>query len=208
MTARFSFLLALASFLGFLVVAVLTLRQGGLHGLDARLLAHLYRHDHGAVNSIAEVLRRLGELPAQAVLVAVAAAIGLRRGLVERAVAAVILVAGADLTAQLLKHLIVDHRYGPVARTFAVNEHSFPSGHATTMTALTFAYLLVVPARLRLPVAILGGALAFLVAGAMVVLHRHWPSDAAGGMLLGCTWGFGAIAVLEARAPRPIAPET
>ena len=36
----------------------------------------------------------------------------------------------------------------------------------------------------------------------MVVLHQHWPSDAVGGVFVGATWGFAAIAVLEASTSR------
>lgn len=194
---RVSSRLALLSLAGVVLVALLTLRSDGAHGLDGRLLLDLYSHDVGTTHSLSELLRHLGELLPQLVLVAGAVAIGLYRRLVARPAAAAILVVGADLTTQLLKHLISDGRYGPLARSYGVDEHSFPSGHATTMTALTFAYLLVVPARLRLPVAIVGGILTVLVAGSMVVLHRHWPSDAVGGVLVGCVWGFGTIAALE-----------
>jgi membrane-associated phospholipid phosphatase len=194
-----SSLLAVGSALALVAVALLTLRRDGAHGLDQRLLYDLIVHDRGSVHSLSERLRRLGEPLPQIVLAAVAVGIGMRRGMVERALAAAAVMVGAGLTAKLLKHFLVDGRYGPVASLYPVDDHTFPSGHATAMTALTFAFCLVVPRRLQVATALLGAALTFAVATAMVVLHRHWPSDAVGGVLVGCIWGFGAIAVLSLR---------
>lgn len=182
-----------------MALALLTLRRDGAHSLDQRLLYDLIVHDRGFVHSLSERLRRLGEPLPQIVLAAVAVGIGLRRGVVERALAAAAVMVGADLTAKLLKHLIVDGRYGPIASLYPVDDHTFPSGHATAMTALTFAFYLVVPRRFQVATALVGATLTVAVATAMVVLHRHWPSDAIGGVLVGCIWGFGATAVLARR---------
>jgi undecaprenyl-diphosphatase len=203
--SRLCFAAALGSLLGFALTAALALRRGGVQTLDKRLLTSLAAHDLGRTRDLAELLSYLGRPVPQIALLAAVVAIGLRRGIPRRTLAAVLTVGCADLTARLLKKALVDHRLGAAGLLNPAGEHTFPSGHATTMTAVTFAFLLVVPARWRLPAAVLGATLTLLVGAAMVVLHKHWPSDVVGGVFVGAFWGFGAIAVLEAwpRATRP-----
>jgi membrane-associated phospholipid phosphatase len=195
--ARLALAAALASLLGFAITASLALHQFALWSADERLLASLSAHDAGKTGRLAHLLSHLGEPLPQVLLLAIAVAIGLRRGRRSWALAAVLVVAGADLTTQGLKRALLDHRLGEIGRLYPAGEHTFPSGHTTTMVALTFAFLFVVPARLRLPAALLGAALTALVAGSMVVLHKHWPSDVLGGAFVGATWGFAAVVVLE-----------
>jgi membrane-associated phospholipid phosphatase len=190
---------AMAALGGFVIVAVLTLRAHGVREVDRSLLADAHSLDTGPVHSAAEYLRWLGGLVPQVVLVAGAVVVGLRRGLIHRAVGAAFVVCGAVVTTEVLKHLVADERH-PTASWYLAGEHTFPSGHTATFTSLTFAYLFVVPVRFRPVAALVGGMLTLSVAVAMVVLHRHWPSDAIGGLLMGCAWGFAVIAVLDGLA--------
>jgi undecaprenyl-diphosphatase len=70
--------------------------------------------------------------------------------------------------------------------------YSFPSGHAT-LAPLVFglgALIWASPWSLRVRSALLGAAAALstVIAYSRVYLGMHWPSDAAGGLLLGTAW--------------------
>lgn len=73
-----------------------------------------------------------------------------------------------------------------------VSGHSFPSGHASA-SAVMYLWLAclgcwLLPARWRLPAAVLACALAWTVAFSRVVLNVHYASDVLTGMLLGTAW--------------------
>ena len=170
--------------------------------LDDEALTRFHAHDYAVVGDISRLMAHLGDPLPQLLLLAGAVAIGVRRGVAQRAVASAIIFAGANLTTQLLKGALTAHRFQAVPGFVPVDKNAFPSGHTTAMAALTFAYLLVAPARWRLPIAIVGGVLTVLVGTAMVVLHRHWPTDAVGGILVAGAWGSATVAVLEATAGR------
>jgi membrane-associated phospholipid phosphatase len=176
----------------------MALGGGAVQRLDDEALTRLHAHDYGVVGDLASLLAHFGEPLPQLLLLAGVIAIGVRRRLAQRAVASVIVVAGANLTTQILKGALTAHRYQTVPGFVPVDNNAFPSGHTTTMAALTFAFLLVVPARWRLSIAIIGSVLTVLVGIAMVILHSHWPTDTIGGMLVAGIWGFAAVAVLKA----------
>lgn len=76
---------------------------------------------------------------------------------------------------------------------------SFPSGHATTVTAVLFACLGVVALTRRVAwpwvVALLGS---LYVASTRLVLGVHWLSDVGTGLLIGVGWGV-AVALVATR---------
>jgi membrane-associated phospholipid phosphatase len=195
---RAAILCGLLSACGFALLAFLALRHGGLHPLDQRGRGFFATHDHGTVGLLAHLFSLLGQPVPQLLLGCGVVAIGLKRRVWLRAALGILVVAGADLSTQILKHSLTDHRLGLIGRLYPVSEHTFPSGHTTTMTAMTFAYILVIPRRLRLPVACVGVLLIIFVGIAMMVRHQHRPSDVVGGALVGCTWGFAGVAVLAA----------
>ncbi|WP_116112584.1 phosphatase PAP2 family protein [Austwickia chelonae] len=113
---------------------------------------------------------------------------------------AAILVAGANITTQVLK-------YGVLERSdFGFSRHnSLPSGHVTVITSLLIAAVLVLPAAWR---PMLAPAAAFLATGAgvgTIVLSWHRPSDviAAYAVVL---WWVGAIVACLALAWRQQGP--
>ncbi len=120
------------------------------------------------------------------------------------AAAATVLVAGATLTTEALKHDVLtrpDHGYGTL--------NSFPSGHTTVTTSLVFAALLVVPNSWRWLVQLVGSLAVGVVGTGTVVARWHHPSDVVAGLGVTLAWGALVLALIsitgvdpEPRAPR------
>jgi membrane-associated phospholipid phosphatase len=111
------------------------------------------------------------------------------------AVAVVLILAGSNLTTQILKPaLAMPGRY-PGAET------AWPSGHATAAMALVLCLLLVMPVRLRPVAAALGALLVLAVAYSILILGHHEPSDVLGGFLTAGAWTGLGVAVLRAGVP-------
>ena len=80
---------------------------------------------------------------------------------------------------------------------------SYPSGTVAAVAALATALTLVVPAKARLPVVVLGFLAIIGTASAVVVLRWHYPTDALGGIAV----GVGSVLVIDGllHIPRIIA---
>ncbi len=114
-------------------------------------------------------------------------------------------VLGAEVTAQLLKPLLAVQR--PYPADHYLPAASWPSGHTTAAVSLLLGLLIVLPPRLRPPVAVLGGGFAAIALGSLVLLGSHYPSDVLGGILVSVAWCAVALAVSgSGRAPREVRP--
>ena len=156
------------------------------------------------LGAVVTVLNGLGNLPVWAVVILVTSLVVWR----VRGVPAAVLVAltiASDAVAFLVKVIVErDRPDTPVVHEFfGPDNFSYPSGHTVRATALLAVLIwLFVPARLRLPLAVIGGAIAGLVMGyARVSLGVHWPTDVIGGTLLGLGW-FAVTAALIWVQPR------
>jgi hypothetical protein len=120
------------------------------------------------------------------------------RGL--RVAAAVgLLLAGANVSSQVLKPLLAHHRelyYGEFHLN-NINDAAFPSGHATAAMALSLAVLMIVPRAYRPVTAALGALFTVGVSFSILVLAWHFPSDVVGGYLAATAWGLIALAALR-----------
>jgi membrane-associated phospholipid phosphatase len=183
-------------------LAAIAYSYGPAKSLDLRILIHLDR-ETGLAARLASTLVNLGDLASLLVLAAVVVALGLRFGRRRELVAGLVVIAGANLTTQLLKTAL-EHVRGK-AWEHGIElpwANSFPSGHTTAAASIAVALLLVTPARHRLRAAIAGGLLTGAVGLSVIVLGWHYPSDVLGGLLVVATWGFGALAVMRAREGR------
>lgn len=81
---------------------------------------------------------------------------------------------------------------------------SFPSGHALGVTVGVLALLTVawpfMGQRLRIPLAVLGAALAFAVGFSRVMLNVHHPSDVVAGWALGFLYYLLCVRLVPPRA--------
>jgi len=112
-------------------------------------------------------------------------------------------VLGAEVTAQLLKPLLAVQRPHPADHYMPAA--AWPSGHTTAAVSLLFGLLIVLPPRLRPPVAVIGGGFAVLALGSLVLLGSHYPSDVLGGILVSAAWCAVALAFSgSGRAPTTV----
>jgi undecaprenyl-diphosphatase len=118
-----------------------------------------------------------------------------------RVALAVALVLGlAPLSAELLKPLVA-HPHLQIAPVY-ITSSSWPSGHATAVTALVWCAALVAPPAHRRAVVKAGVLLVLAVGCSLLILAWHMPSDVIGGYLLGMLWAALAVAALRAVGPR------
>lgn len=106
-----------------------------------------------------------------AVILAVVVLLALVRRRGSRALAALLVIAGANLATQVLKVGLPrpDHGIGA--------DNTLPSGHVTVVTSLVLATLIVVPAAWRRVVALLAAGAGTLTGAAVLVERWHRPSD-------------------------------
>jgi len=112
------------------------------------------------------------------------------------ALAVVVVMGLAPLTSELLKPLLA-HAHDQVG-AIHIADASWPSGHATAAGALVLCAVLVLPARLRPPVAVFGALFTAAVGCSLLILAWHLPSDVVGGYLVAALWTSLAVAGLRA----------
>jgi membrane-associated phospholipid phosphatase len=164
---------------------------------DATLLTKFIARD-GTLGPFADAVAHLADpLPLLAMLVA-ACGIALWRGRPLDALAAVVVVAGANLTTQMLKVALAHPRFQSVLGSDQLGPVAFPSGHATAATSIAIAFAFVVPPDWRVAVAAIGACFVLAVGCSVMVLAWHFPSDVLGGVLVASGWGFAVLALWRA----------
>lgn len=151
-------------------------------------------------------LRLLDAVPLVCVGMALlAAVIGFARRRVAVTLIALAVVAGANITTQLLKHALLTR---PDTGATDAWHNSFPSGHTTVVASVVFALFLVVPSRMRSVVAAIGSAATVAVGALLLVTQWHRPSDIVGGILVVAIWGClgGAVATRFGAAEARVRP--
>ncbi len=118
------------------------------------------------------------------------------------ALQAAVLVAGANLTTQLLKYEVLER---PDLGT-AGGANSLPSGHTTVAASFAAALLLVAPRRARPWLAVLGGAYAAATGVSTLIGQWHRPSDALAALFVVLAWAALVCGVGPASSCDPPAP--
>lgn len=112
------------------------------------------------------------------------------------AVAAVVLLAGANVTTQLLKEQVLTRPdLGLTDRLM----NSLPSGHTTVAASVAAAALLIAPARWRGPVALAGFSYAALTGLGTLIGGWHRPADVVAAYAVAACWYFLIEAARVAR---------
>jgi membrane-associated phospholipid phosphatase len=140
----------------------------------------------------ADRLLRTIDITSVALIGAVIVVVGFARQRPHRALAATTVIAGANVTTQVLKRVLP----GPSLLTGAdAGKNFFPSGHATVAMSLALAAVLVASSRTRGAVAFIGSCYAAVIGVATLTAGWHRPSDAAAGFAVVTMWAAAVAAV-------------
>jgi membrane-associated phospholipid phosphatase len=118
--------------------------------------------------------------------------VALVRGRASLAVGALVVIAGANATTQLLKHNIFSR---PDFGLGTLN--SLPSGHTTVVASSVGAALLVAPSMFRPVVALAGGFATTLTGASTIVAGWHRPADVIAALAVSLAWTAAVAMVLH-----------
>lgn len=199
-------MLALAQTAAFLVVWRAALHTELGQWLDTvALTGNRIGQDHIAepVNRILNTMSALSLLAATAVI----GFIALIRRRVALAITATLLIAGANVTTQLLKHFLVRPDVG-IDPERAAAGNSLPSGHTTVAASVALALILVLPTTVRVLGAYLGTAYAAVAGVATLSAGWHRPSDAVAAFLVVGVWAAlaGLLLLVTQREQAQVEP--
>ncbi|WP_418275031.1 phosphatase PAP2 family protein [Isoptericola jiangsuensis] len=124
---------------------------------------------------------------------AIAVALVRRRWILALQVA--VLVGGANLTTQVLKHYVLDR---PDLLSGWNGPNTLPSGHTTVAASVSVALLLATPRAWRPVVALLGGAYTAATGVSVLIGQWHRPSDVVAALFVVLAWGALVCALTPA----------
>lgn len=192
-------LLAVSSAFALLLTWYATYRVGLTSWADRSVQAGFVGLDDTRAAELAERVAHLVDPRPFAVMSAALVAVGLLRGRPRLAVAAGIVLVGANVTTQAIKRLTVEPRaYDLTSWTGGMGEELWPSGHTTAVMTVVLCLVLVSPHRLRPLAAALGALFVVSVVYSILLLGWHLPSDVVGGFLVATGWTLAAVALLQA----------
>jgi len=159
--------------------------------LDQLTLSGSRNHD-GLLSRVAELAVETVSMPVIIALFALTAVIALLRRRPALLLPLASLVLGANLTTQVIKHLLVSREVlGPGIEP---TTNSFPSGHST-LAATTMIALVLVAGRARPLVAPLGLLWSGAAGIGTLVTGWHRPSDVIGAIAVSAAWTFLVLGV-------------
>jgi membrane-associated phospholipid phosphatase len=161
--------------------------------VDLHVMEDAMAHQTSGRASLATDLVSLFDPTSFAILVGCLVVGALLAGRVRAGLAVGIAIVAANVTTQWLKHALAVQR--PYPEDHYMPAASWPSGHTTAIVSLLLGLVIVLPPRLRPPVAVLAGGIAVLALGSIVLLGFHYPSDVLGGILVASAWSAVALAV-------------
>jgi membrane-associated phospholipid phosphatase len=163
--------------------------------LDERSFGAFQRPPWSHLNLPAQLLSDVS-VGTAIVACAVIGAVALIQGRIRYAVAAALMVAGANVTVQVLKHVVLERTASAV-----IAPNSFPSGHVCVVASLVMAALLVLPAALRTVFAVPGAIWITMVGASTLIAAWHRVSDVVAALLVCLGWAALAAGLLGWSAP-------
>ncbi|MGH3359820.1 MAG: phosphatase PAP2 family protein, partial [Nocardioidaceae bacterium] len=104
------------------------------------------------------------------------------------------IVAGANITTQILKRVVVER-----ADFGYLSVPSLPSGHTTVVISIVLAALLIAPHGTRFAISLVGSIIVTFAGASTVVAGWHRPADVFAGLLVSLCWGALVVLVLSIR---------
>jgi membrane-associated phospholipid phosphatase len=182
--------IAVAASVALFVLQWIALRTTDGQQLDQRAFGAFQRRPWSHLNLPARLLSDVSVGTAILACVVIGA-IAMLRGRRSHALAAALLVIGANVTVQLLKHVVLERTALAV-----IAPNSFPSGHVCVVASLVLAALLVLPPTLRGLLAVPGAIWITVMAVSTVIAGWHRVSDIVAALLVCLGWAALAAAVL------------
>jgi membrane-associated phospholipid phosphatase len=173
--------------------------------LDSWVLQLLERHRSGPVDAFAETVSTvLSPIGVQLLVAVTVLAVAVGRHSLRPVLLGALCIGGAQFLSSATKSLVDRPRPPMTAWVPHVTARgmAFPSGHATAAaTGFTLIAALlshrISSAAGRGSVVVVAAAMILLVGWSRVYLGVHWPTDVAGGWLLGVGWTLGSLAILD-----------
>jgi membrane-associated phospholipid phosphatase len=133
--------------------------------------------------------------------------IALMRGRIALAVTATLLIAGANVSTQLLKYGLNRPDFGVDPDRAAVG-NSLPSGHTAVAASVAVALMLVLPRKVRAVGAFVGALYAAVAGVATLSAGWHRPSDAVAAYLVVGVWAAlaGLLLLITQREQAQVEP--
>jgi membrane-associated phospholipid phosphatase len=189
-------LVAAACALAAVVVWLTAYHLSPFEAIDQRTFDGFLGLSRPATAGWAERFSHLADPVPFALFAAALVLLALARRRLGTAVVVAIILAGSNVSTQLLKPALAKPEVFP-----GIETATWPSGHATAAMALVLCLQLVVPLRLRPAAGAFGGLFALAVGYSILILGSHEPSDILGGFLMAGAWTALRVAALRALAP-------
>jgi membrane-associated phospholipid phosphatase len=174
-------------------------------GVDETTLAGFVGLSGSSSRTLATAGAHLGDPVPVALFTVGIVSLALVRRRPRLAVTACLVLAGANVTTQVLKVITADPRTVDSAPGAHIAEQSWPSGHATASMTVALCLIAAAPPRLRPAAAALGGSFALGVSYSVLLLGWHLPSDVLGGFCVAAAWTLSGLAFLwAAEGVRPV----
>ena len=184
--------LFVVSLLALIATARIALASSRGQLMDQRAMESIY----AGPDAKRTLLGYLGYISIGTVAVALVVCVvsALAQGRLRLALAAVIIIAGANITTQVLKYFVLDR---PDLGFSTLN--SLPSGHTTVVISVVLATLLVAPRALRPLFAIAGSFIATLTGASTVAAGWHRPGDIIAALAVCLLWASAVALIIGVR---------
>jgi membrane-associated phospholipid phosphatase len=180
-----------AGIAGLLVVWLLAFHSSLAMAADRSVLDWLWDGLHrGRIVDLMNAVPRVCDPVPFAVCTTIILAVAIACDRPRSALAAGVVLVGANLTTHLLKPAVGHWRDAGVG----LGSAAWPSGHATASMTLALCAIIVAPAAWRPLVAVSGLMFTLAVGFTLVAAGWHFPSDVVGGYLVAGTWTAFAVA--------------
>lgn len=155
----------------------------------------------GRLWQLAEPVLEIVSVPYVALVLLAAVLIATVRRRWELALQVAVLMGGANLTTQLLKHGVLERPALGITPDWA--ENTLPSGHTTAAGSVSAALVFVVPPRARPWAALLGAGYTSATGISTLVGRWHRPSDVVAAVLVVLAWSALACALTAVSRTAP-----